>query len=576
MKKELLIAMILTTILLANPVKAGITGVSLVDDTLFDNKGKMWIINWDRMWADYISATLTPQDLKEETGYASENSFTLKMSSGDEWAMYPLHFYKGIYKVDIIASEYKMFGWKKEDLDNWARQYCWDADEDGVHEYVMKHIGGVIILQGFCIKRAEYLGPVYSIGTEKGMFSTSWTFQASGKEPKTVKISNDNNVKAGLTTDLGPVKIRWSGMLTTGQRPPDPSDLLVSRRYSTGTWNILDQEVYLDYRAKLQDDGWDIVYDYVTGKYSTKEEALNEINTPARNIFDKWTSKKYTEFRRDIITFYGNYFKLDLKEQVYIPSFTVYVDGDYYLKVILPKGKPEVTSVNCPRLEEDKRSYVTATISNVGDAEDSFEVWISCSPSDKISITDPRKTTPTIYPGKSYTVSFEVIAHDIPSGSIKYTCEVCAKSFASGLQNCNSDSNYAYNRPVCNEGEQTYRFVNGVYQIYICQNGEWVVFKTCNPGETVEWDSSKNSYVCKSAGPPPEKECVTDDDCYKKFGVPPSGQVWVCEANKCVLKKKGWEIEPWMILLIAVSIFGISVVVSITRRGRYYARRRAY
>jgi len=573
MKKTLIISLFVFFLISSN-VKGAISGVSLVDDTVFDNKGKMWIIDWGYQYSDYIKATLNPSDFKEKTGYESYESFTLSMTSGDEYATYRLNHFAPIWKIEVISSPWSL-SWSQSDIEDWVIRNCWDADGNGYAGWVGKTNAFGWIQQIFCVKQSEYIGDVYRIGTPKSIFSVNWKFQASGKEPKTITISNDNNVKPGLTTSLDNViKIRWKGSFSTGQIPP-VATLMYASKGAYGGWALIDQDTYDSYRDSLTGDLTDKIKDYIYGRIS-KESIENPVNTLASNVIYKWTSN--SEFPSNKITFGATYFNLDLEERVFIPSFQVLVDGDYYVKVIIPYGEPKIVSVNLPTLTEDYDATASVVVKNVGNDVGDFEVWMRCEPVGKMSYS-PRQVLRGVKPGTTQTATFTISIGDIDQTG-KYTCDVCAKDTISQKIDCFTKSAQYNPRITCKLGQQTRKFINGVWCVLECNGVDFELKMCCEPGEELKLNTLTGEYECykpvqctTDADCPAgyqcinnlcyKPECVTDEDC---------GAGEICRDGKCIkancetirdadLRKCGWN--PICIMGAWFSYFACVFVTSL-------------
>ena len=553
MKYKVVLLTLLTLLILPKICLGAISSISIVDDTIFNTGEKMIIIDWSSAYSDYITASKTQQQIKQETGYDVDRGFTLSITSKDEYSTYELTYLRQLNYVELIESETKIFGWNYEEEKVWVNNNCLDLDGDGRKSYVKgKNIYGATI-KLYCLTRKDIAGDIYRISTPDSVFEVTFTFKADGKDPKTVTLSNNNNVKDGITTRFGnDVLIRWKGSLSTQQIPPIATNMYATRSRS-GYWNIVDEYYITTYDSIVNSDGQNYVAGYVEGHY-TKSFVEDTINTKINNILNTWTTNP--EFKKSEITFIGNIMKLDLDEGIYIPTFQVFVNGKYYIKVIIPSGIPYITNLELPDLTSDYEGTVKVSVKNMATNKGDFIVTLDC---DKVDVFTKTKKD-TVEPGQTKIFSFRVVGRT--STQTKYTCTATAKDSVSQETSSKTESGNLKPRPQCNLGEQICRLENGVWKIYECDGTDFNILKdTCGLDEICQ-KNVYGKYICVKIGDgavcgngicePGENYDNCPQDC------PPPGCEWwdiPCWINELIKKAKEFAMWVGVIVIVLVGTF---------------------
>ncbi len=486
---------ILSFLLLPKISLAGISSVSVVDDTVFDNKGKNWLISWTADYSDYVTATYTKDDLKRETGVDAERGFTLSLIPGDEYDVYYLYSPMDVVEVELIEEE-KFWGWNDEEAEQWALRNCADLNGDGIYNY--GHKGWKL----YCFHRKSITGQIYKIKKVRNVFSVKWKFKPEGGQEETYIISNDHNTHSGLTTKIdNKIYIRWKGSFSSHYYGPEVGEerATISR---AGQFFIVDSDVYTNWKNKIRDDGIDIIEDYANGVI-TKDEAEYQINYYSKYKLFTWTSEKFDFLKT---TRHGNEFYYDLMDWVYIPSFDVYIDGDYYVKVIVPSGEPKIISFEVPELEGSRNGKAKLTVKNIGNDVTTFIASIDCSGG--VTVGENQKLIENVRPGNYGYTEFLLTAPEIDN-ELTYTCTVVVKdSVHPEKSDTDTKSNKIKPRSQkCREGEQTIKpNPHGGYDIYECDSttGRFTIYVTsCYYGYKYNTKTGKYECVQPTPGPGP-------------------------------------------------------------------------
>ncbi|RLI53188.1 MAG: hypothetical protein DRP09_16295 [Candidatus Thorarchaeota archaeon] len=542
MAKSRIFGLILIIFLLSfSTVLADIKSISVVDDTIFDNKGKNWLIEWSSMYSDYVTASKTPSELKEETGYGAERGFTLKITSADEYTLYDFVYSRDVPEVEI-REKTSWWGLSDEEISDFVSANCYDLDQDGIINYGRRVNMWGAVLGVYCFGKRSNIGTIYDITKKTEIFSVTWSFEPEGKSAETFVIDNDHNTEAGMSKKIdNKILIRWGGSFATGSHSPEYSGNKVAK--SGNNYYVISKEKYDDWKMEINNDGQNLIIAYIDGKM-TKEVAENIINNPAHNLF-KWTSKN---IEKDKVTFQASTFKYDLDESVYIPDFDVWIDGDYYVKIIVPKGEPKIISFDVPDVTEEGDVQATVKVKNIGDAVGDFEIQITC---DKLTPAERTTYIRGIAPGEIKTKKIWLSAPSITKKE-SGTCSVMVTDLVSRLSDSDTDTYTINPRPKCDVPEVA-KFINGRWCFYKCdpETQEYTILvKCCEKGETYYVDD-KGIHHCKSAETPPTP---TPEEC--DFGC----EWWdiACKFREFMCKVQRFT---WGILMFAG--FGIGVLIII-------------
>ena len=354
----------------------------------------------------------------------------------------------------------------------------WNAYYDGLSkEYEIR-----------CFQEDTYLGTPAYIDNPDEIFTTEARLQASGKNLQTATLSN-GDVGTGVVTDLGShAKIRWNGNLDTGASTPDNTRVLgLSANRYDGSWRIVSDQAYRDYKSYLENQAHDTLQDWADGDNSgwAAAEWLNDRAWSAAEV-DESSELAYTTVSDS--SFRGGEFTYDTEDLLVYPMFTVYVDAgeDGYIEVTKPTGTPEITSTSSDDIEELGTGQISATVENVGNGEGSFSARVTECSSGFTSSDDQR--TKTVPRGSSVSYSFDVSFQSTSRDQqeVGGSCTVEVQDTGSSASDSTSISVTGVQASECTAGEQSIT-VNeeGLYEIYECQSNEQgkELVKTCAEDE---------------------------------------------------------------------------------------------
>jgi len=564
----------LTILYLSSFVLAGVTSVDQVTATVGGERGKWWFIDWSsEKRADYIE-TYDSRKLERETGSKSERAFTLKITSTHQEAHYGSDYKRRIVKVELKEIH---GGWpnyisdeEKEDF-IYGSPPCLDLDKDGYPHYVEETdgLGGRTGL--YCFKFAEKLGTARTIYHEVDAFSVDWKINPAGKEAATTTITNENpkgNLSEWILKDK--VFVQWKGSFDTGVDHPQADsvhgDLLMKSVTGERYINREQSREWSDYEDAIADDGMKYVQKYATGEMS-KSDAEWEVNNPASRLFSWDTEGKWD---RDLVEFKDNEIVHNLANKVVIPDFDVWIDGDYYVEVIVPAAEPEVKSVKVPRLKGSGRGSVTVNVRNKADTAGELDVSLECGKG--VSVVTPPQSQ-RFKPHETRPFSFRITTPSI-TRKTRFPCE--ATAFDPIKERSDSKTGYGtmVPRKTCYKGEQEKRRENGKWCIYECNpdTGRINKFvKCCKKGEDATRVDA--TFKCVSRCTPgkqfPRGRKIyeyTNEKCDTKW-------VQTCEKGeepvlvpgsapdkyKCKKKKPGPKIPkiPWWLIATIVGVAGM-------------------
>lgn len=548
MRAIIFVGLLLMLFCLINPAFAGISSVSLIDDTIFDDKGKVWLLKWSSMYSDAIEASMSVSDIKDETGYESERGFTMGITSGEEYGLYNLKQERTIPEVEIVQLDCVglecITGISFTKMNDFAGTNCIDLNGDYIKSYARnKNLLGVIVKVA-CFGEKSVLGDVYKIDKKADIFSVNWEFKPAGKTAETFSISNDNNVEAGWTKRIDDkLYIRWGGSFSSQYSSPTVGETRGSKT-SSGISNLIEYTKYNNWLAEIDSDGVYTVVDYLNN-VNSKSIAESKLNTPAKYIFI-WSAYNFESSKT---TFIDSQFKYDNPTKIWIPSFDVYIDGDYYVKVILPKGEPKITSFTVPDSEEEQETYARVTVKNIGESIGDFELRITCTNGVRSIATDYlRGISPSTSKSKDILLIFPQILNEKEG----YTCTITAKDLTSGLTDESSASGFILPGDKCQAGKQIVKYLNDRWSIWECDvsTGDYTnLIETCKIGEDVDKNVFTGKYSCVSGDVPPP---------------PPTPDLLQ------------WLQDNILLIIIGILIFGtiILVVVKVSGKPKGRSRRR--
>ena len=474
MDKRIAVSFAFVLALLPICAHAYITGLSYTN-IKYDSTQKLWLIDWSGGGTDYISGYITPSDFKSQTGYESKQKFSIKMESGDEYAKYYYYHDPRDYLKEIELVSASDWAWVGEKT-LVERAGCVDISGDGAitngDDYLMTEVWGIGWDTVWCAKWGEKKGDIYRPNKKEAIWTTKWTFSAEGKTPVTRTLSNDNNVKEGISTIFGDgrVRIKWYGSLSTLHYPPEYSNVLVL--VDPYTKRIIDADKYQSYKNYVKSDLINCIDRWARG--GAKESCELAVHNRINSVYI-WTLNP--EFSRTKTTIKDGYFKLDLDEGIQIPKFQVIVDADY-LEVVIPYGEPAIGNIYSYQFKEDEEGDIYVEVKNIGNGEGDFELRTVCTEGFS---AEPTKRF-TLSPKSSVQEKISIYGHsDIdPSKQkvIKGTCTVYLKERTTGKTVSKSVAVSFIQSTTCEIGS-TWKTIDP-------KTGEWIVLECVDGYNTKE------------------------------------------------------------------------------------------
>jgi hypothetical protein len=494
MKKIILPALVLTFFLLMPFALAQIRSVSLVQDPVFGTGQQVLLLSIGTIYSDYanfgtISASASELSQLEPTNAQILNSFTMRWKTEEEYTIYPLNFKRSIYKIDIVSSDYKWWGWSSSDETQWINLNCQDLDGDGKAAYIEKKNVFGAVLQIFCAKRGEYVGDVFTIGSPQPYWKTRFEI-SNGYETLVDYLGTGIGYAKNINNK---VYIRFDG-LGLFTYPKVAGDTYVFTNYAK--INLFDADYLSGYENALTIDAQYYVNQVANGQMS-EATAETLINSKISPITSTWTTNQ--DFPYNSISWVGST-KYDIRlkytstERISFQNFVVYANSNF-IQIKIPYGQPKILSVYTDfgsELIATKEGRVTAVIQNVGNDIATFEATLSCQQS---SVFSPTQIISNINAQESRTLTWDVNAKQTDS-LISDTCtlKVCDTTKTT---NCDTKTiSFSIKpRPVCTPGEQYASLEYNIWKVYECgSDGKYYLKFSCNPGE-VPYKDQWGKYV---------------------------------------------------------------------------------
>ena len=179
--------------------------------------------------------------------------------------------------------------------------------------------------------------------------------------------------------------------------------------------------------------------------------------------------------------------KLDLSRQITNPVIALKISADVeWLGFVQPVGQPKVDVINVPELTAGGRSNAEFRITNIGEADGTFDVRVDCD--SPLSSETPLQRTRTLSKGAIDTLFFSIVGNPLEDGSVG--CTIIASDV---------------NNP---DRKDTQTFSVVVSPITRCIPGD----KTCNGREILECNDAGtvNEIIENQYG---TLECPIDEKC---------------------------------------------------------------
>lgn len=520
---------ILFVILISGLAFAGITGMTLVDARIgdgtsdFGKSGKIWILNWVGSGTDFVSGSLSPQELQDKSGTASKQDFKVTMTSGNEFATYdfvPRGDVRPVVKLDLISTYVVNNGINNPQkiIDDYIANNCYDIDGNGAPDARTVNSFGVLY-GASCYHDNGQLAQMSGVGAPREIFNTEWTFQAGDKAPIKMTITNANgntcNVQ-GLTNcvqgttvrlpDPNPVIIvKWQGNLQTGATYDQAGgNVLGAQSNAFGGWRVTDYSRFFAWQNDLRSTGITKLSTWSSCTLncdSVKNDILNGFNNEAQEAVLPTTIPQFKDYQITKNDLTNGQFKIDKGEGVTIPSFQVLVDASY-LELSIPTGKPQILDVtNNLKVGENSLAKLSIQGKNIGSQKGDFVFSVSCSNEFTVNTLKQQKTLDINAVSQvDFDISFA--ATDTVSQH-SGTCTATMQESTTGETVSKTVTVTGIQASECTPDKEVIRIEGGVQVVYRC-NSDGLTFtkiKACASDETAVIQSNGHFDCIKNHGP---------------------------------------------------------------------------
>jgi hypothetical protein len=173
-------------------------------------------------------------------------------------------------------------------------------------------------------------------------------------------------------------------------------------------------------------------------------------------------------------------------------------------QIVIPYGKPEVTSLSLPKLTSDYAGDAVVTVKNNGKEVGDFVVSLTCN---RVDVLTPIQIV-SVNSGSTTSLTFRIVG-STNQRYTTYTCTATEKDSVTQQSHSLTASGILEARPLCNRGEQICRQEGGIWKIYECNGYDFTILRqACGVEEVCERDRTGN-YVCKR-----KRECAWDIVCH--------------------------------------------------------------
>lgn len=467
----------------------------MTQDTIFgSSSNKVWVVSWNAIDTDSITGTQSVSEIEQMAGAKPKQSFSLSMTSGDEYATYSFITGGGlkdsVYDLDFIKIEYLDIDSQKK-AEQWVANNCFlDLNRDGYKDSY--GADKLFYSVRYCYKVNKQYGTPRLIGSPREIFNTNWKLQIEGKSPEPFTVSNEKNVAKDATTRLGNTAlIKWQGTLKTGARAPEPSNVMGMHSNSLPQgWKIVNKENYNRWSRYIDGEARSCLSEWSSGR-NTETSCENSGKNIASGVLLDTDEQQFKQGTITGTTLSAGQFKLDLAERVGIPTFQVYINADE-LKVDIPVGEAEIVSVSSLKFDEGGIGTISTRVRNAGSSTGSFDVGIiGCTANFKAASLIQDITLGA----KEETVVTLQITGSSESSTIKEisgTCTVFMKERTTQVQRTNTVTVSFVQEGECVAGKERETIRDGRYVIQVCNsNGlTWSDVKVCGENQVTEPDIS--------------------------------------------------------------------------------------
>jgi hypothetical protein len=513
-----------------------------------DLSGSIWLIQWTQTGfdTDKLAFSLTPDDLYSLSSgkFKSETGFTLSVDAFNDGCFYDISKSSKprIYTVDAIQKEF----WK---TDGTGQQAWISANCINGLAYVATAVPNILANHVWCAAISTEIGTMGEIGSPQYEFETQWAISAQGKPTLTANICSGvhtSNACSGINAKLGNYAwVVWQGNLMSGKTCQVPTNVLAvhSNTFSNG-WRVTNSQAYqtwLSYAGTPSTGAglWIDIKNWAEGHVTESQVESNSNNLAYAAISPdsdspfvrQWTNSVPVIENPSIDSGVIRFATTD--KRLIFPTFNLYVDGNYYIKLIKPTGKPSITGVSIGTVNEGLSENAIISVKNIGTNTGGFNIRISsCSqyfiPStNDVGVTLGPSSSTTVpipiefaYTGKEPTISGTCVAEmkETTTGeTVTKTFSVTGKQMLEctpGQRGCSGND-----VKVCNAEGSAYDVVETCTGNQKCENGQCVsVSEPCTvPGTQrcrgIVIDTCSLTFTWTTTGDCNDNNAATTDSC---------------------------------------------------------------
>ena len=446
---------ILITLALSNklPLKlGGYTTLSLTKATFQSTNpffnGPAWILTVAQGgMGQYAYGYIDKDEVGEMSGKYPEHDLEIHITYGKfDWE-YPINTFSGLDPIYhyTVKTWFCLFPPSKQDaIDHCGSNARWYG------KFPFSYTC-------FCVARTT-VATVASI--DNCQFHTKSTIEVKAKGET---YNSDIDSKGKVSTFVGPyVYVEWNGNLVK-QQCPDLSSTYVA--FYKDKWKVGYKSYYEQYRNKM-------IYleNRLNSEENIDENTLKNLVDDTNYYASLFLSNEAHPYD-DIDTTMKTPYIIVHADDAQVPVYTFYVKADW-LGIYQPSPKPEILYAKGDEFGAGETGHLYVEVQNVGDEAGTINVWAECEY--PIQVLD---TTKTLYlePNERGSVTIRVTAN--VGEDITKECTI----YAQALDETDSTSvKVTVHRYFeCSEGDR----ICMDNDIYICQDGRWVPYMSCGPGE---------------------------------------------------------------------------------------------
>lgn len=465
---------------------------------------------------DKIDVYLGQDKIEESTGAVAGEDLRFSVSHQETYAKYGT-LDSGLPRVFKWEAVKKTVD-SKDQLWSWTTANCADINDGG--EFSVEGYGSTDVnarakswtdfwtgqtkYDIWCFRKNGNYGAPADISSPDEIFRTEWQVQAGDKSPQTAVITNGAGGD-GVVSSLGRyAKVKWQGSLSTGETPPDQSNVLALHSNSyEDNWRVISDREYNEYQSFVQNSGPELLKEWSAGRM-TESYVESQLNNKAEQAASEFSESPLAGSQVLDSSFESGAFKVDMDRSLAYPQFNLYVKAgeNGYISVYKPVGKPDIVGSTGAEFGELGEGTVSVDVKNIGGAEGSFSARIdSCG---QYFSGNSLQDTQRVSPGNTATFDFRV---SFTSGSLTQSkfsdqCSIVVEDTGSGEEVSTSVEVTATQESECTEGDETKREIekNGekVDAIYVCSNGlQMEQGEVCGPDEEARFIDDSVQWECR-------------------------------------------------------------------------------